>query len=81
LANLLPELRYPSHTLFNFAIKPDIDKIFHGSCRKPHFNSPDGLVQVDNVIKDNNSAESRPSMLIMSGDQIYAGNFYSAETN
>jgi hypothetical protein len=72
LANLLPELRYPSHTLFNFAIKPDIDKIFHGSCRKPHFNSPDGLVQVDNVIKDNNSAESRPSMLIMSGDQIYA---------
>ena len=58
--------------MFNFIIKPEIEQIFHGSCRKPHFNSPDGLVQVDNVIKDNNSAELRPSMLIMSGDQIYA---------
>ena len=72
LANLLPELRYPSHNFFNFIIKPDIEQVFHGSCRKPHFESPDGLVQVDNVIKDNNSAKSRPSMLIMSGDQIYA---------
>ncbi|MFT7009275.1 MAG: hypothetical protein ACJAXJ_003823 [Colwellia sp.] len=73
LANLLPELRYPSHNFFNFAIKPDIQQIFHGSCRKPHFESPDGLVQVDNVLnKNSNNAASRPSMLIMSGDQIYA---------
>ena len=73
LANLLPELRYPSHEFFNFTIKPDIQQMFHGSCRKPHFNSPDGLVQIDNMInKNSNNAASRPSMLMMSGDQIYA---------
>ncbi len=73
IAKLLPELRYPTHNLFNFSIKPNIEQVFHGSCRKPHFESPDGLVQVDNVIKENSqSAKKRPSMLIMSGDQIYA---------
>ena len=73
LANLLPELRYPSHAFFNFTLKSDIQQIFHGSCRKPHFDSPDGLVQVDNVISESsNNAALRPSMLIMSGDQIYA---------
>ena len=73
IAKLLPELRYPSHNLFNFTIKPNIKQVFHGSCRKPHFESPDGLVQVDNVLKENSqSSEARPSMLIMSGDQIYA---------
>lgn len=73
LANLSPELRYPSHQFFNFTIKPDIQQIFHGSCRKPHFEGDDGLVQVDTLIGENSdSAASRPSMLIMSGDQIYA---------
>lgn len=73
LASLLPELRYPSHKFFNFTIKPEVEKIFHGSCRKPHFDSPDGLVQVDKVLSESsNNAASRPSMLIMSGDQIYA---------
>jgi hypothetical protein len=38
-----------------------------------HFESPDGLVQVDNMLSENsNNGASRPSMLIMSGDQIYA---------
>ncbi len=73
LVECLPEILYSGQKYPNFAIKSDIKQMLHGSCRKPHFDSGDGLVQVDHIISDSISdATVRPAMLIMSGDQIYA---------
>ncbi len=73
LVELMPELLYPQQKYPNFVIKSDVKQMLHGSCRKPHFDSGDGLVQVDHVIADSVSdAELRPAMLMMSGDQVYA---------
>lgn len=73
LVELMPELLYPNQQYPNFIIKSDVKQMLHGSCRKPHFDSGDGLVQVDHVIADSVlDAEARPAMLMMSGDQIYA---------
>ena len=73
LVECLPEILYSGQKYPNFAIKSDIKQMLHGSCRKPHFDSGDGLVQVDHIIADSISdATLRPAMLIMSGDQIYA---------
>lgn len=73
LTELMPELLYAGQQYPNFVIKSDVKQMLHGSCRKPHFDSGDGLVQVDRVIGDSiNDAELRPALLMMSGDQIYA---------
>ena len=73
LVECMPEILYSGQKYPNFAIKSDIKQMLHGSCRKPHFDSGDGLVQVDHVIADSVlDAEARPAMLMMSGDQIYA---------
>jgi hypothetical protein len=72
LAELLPSLIYQKQSLPSFVIKKNIEKMLHGSCRKPHFESDDGLCQVDRLLqKGDFSAEQRPSMLMMSGDQVY----------
>jgi hypothetical protein len=72
LVELIPSLIYQEQSLPSFAIKKNIEKMLHGSCRKPHFESDDGLCQVDRLLqKDNFSAAQRPSMLMMSGDQVY----------
>ena len=73
LVDCMPEILYPEQKYPNFAIKTDIKQMLHGSCRKPHFDSGDGLVQVDHVIAESvNNVSARPAMLMMSGDQIYA---------
>ncbi len=73
LAELMPDILYSGQKYPNFVINADVKQLLHGSCRKPHFDSRDGLVQVDQVIADSiNDAKTRPAMLMMSGDQIYA---------
>lgn len=46
--------------------------VLHGSCRKPHHKSSDGLLAVDthinNAIQGNTNA---PNLLVLSGDQVY----------
>lgn len=72
LAKLLPEILYEGREFPNFVIKTDIKQMLHGSCRKPHYNSDDGLVQVDKLLASSEQdAEQRPAMLMMSGDQVY----------
>ncbi len=73
LVDLVPSLVYPGQKLPSLVIKPDISQLLHGSCRKPHFDSDDGLCQVDHLLAEGGLvAEHRPSLLMMSGDQIYA---------
>ncbi|MCE0559312.1 alkaline phosphatase D family protein [Motilimonas sp. E26] len=76
-----PQLCYPQQSSPGFIIKPQVEHLLHGSCRKPHHPSDDGLVVVDQQLSKSMQAWSQddmtvpeqwPSLLIMSGDQIYA---------
>lgn len=73
LTECLPEILYSAQKYPNFVIKSDVKQMLHGSCRKPHFDSGDGLIQVDHVIAGAiDNAAARPALLMMSGDQVYA---------
>ncbi|NVK73058.1 MAG: alkaline phosphatase family protein [Oceanospirillaceae bacterium] len=65
------DLVYPDHSLPFFILEPTLKNILHGSCRKPHHPSKDGLLRVDELLQKT-PLDKWPSVLIMSGDQIYA---------
>ena len=71
-------ITYPGEPLPGFFLPEKHRQIMQGSCRKPHAgngSSPqyDHLQTVDQLIAKNvNSLETRPSMLCLTGDQIYA---------
>lgn len=72
LTSLLPEILYPEQNKPNFVICSKVDRLLHGSCRKPHYDSQDGLLRVDQAIADSlMTPEERPALLMMSGDQVY----------
>ncbi|GGB06146.1 hypothetical protein GCM10007414_19320 [Agarivorans gilvus] len=66
-----PDLTYPSRDLPGFIITSKVKRMLHGSCRKPHHPSDDGLAAADAWLA-NVELEQWPSLLMMSGDQIYA---------
>lgn len=55
-----------------FTLKSKLDRILHGSCRRPHHPSRDGLVRVDEELQKAEQLEDVPSLLLMTGDQVYA---------
>ncbi len=77
-----PDLCYPDKVSPGFVLRSRIQNMLHGSCRKPHHRlkepvaseqSPDGLNRADDFLQAHvHSAEQWPSVLILSGDQIYA---------
>lgn len=74
---LAPLLAHAQQPLPRFQIKPKVDSILHGSCRKPHHPGTDGLAQADELLANLQSGQPSnntqwPSLLLMSGDQIYA---------
>jgi len=76
LAELLPHLLYDGESRPGFVLKTKIDQILHGSCRKPHYDSDDALLRVDEVLSESqHNVPKRPALLMMSGDQIYADDF------
>lgn len=64
------DLVYPGRDLPGFILKPKVHSVLHGSCRKPHFGSGDGLVRADQQLSETSPAEW-PSLLMLSGDQVY----------
>lgn len=81
ITELMPHLLYPNQTRLHFYLPGRVNSLLHGSCRKPHFDSPDGtdgLVEADNYLQSLQQGNQEdlvarwPSMLMMSGDQIYA---------
>lgn len=73
LAELQPDLLYDGETEPTLVLKTQLDQILHGSCRKPHYASDDGLLQADQLISESlQDDRKRPSLLLMSGDQVYA---------
>ncbi len=72
LTEAIPDLLYGDEKLPSFAIKPKINQLYHGSCRKPHFHGEDGLIQLDSQLASAQfDAGERPSLLMLSGDQVY----------
>ena len=55
-----------------FVLRARFDHLLHGSCRKPHHDSADGLVAVDRLLQGSGSAKERPAALLLTGDQVYA---------
>ena len=65
------ELGYGESEPPNFIVKPNITDILHGSCRQPHHDSDDALVAADTRLQGFNTLNERPSLLMLSGDQVY----------
>ncbi|WP_088331297.1 alkaline phosphatase D family protein [Lacimicrobium sp. SS2-24] len=73
VSKMLSDLCYPGHNLPGFVLSSRIDNLLHGSCRKPHHSSEDGMLQVDHLIASSEQdLTQRPALLMLSGDQIYA---------
>lgn len=75
LSELLPHVTYPGEPRMRFVIKSRVDQLLHGSCRKPHYESGDGLLLVDDVLAQARGPQAdpaaQPAMLLMTGDQVY----------
>jgi hypothetical protein len=83
-----PDLAYPGQRAPGFRLPRRISALLHGSCRKPHHDEGDGLAQADRLLRERLAAErgnaepadrsaddappSWPSLLVLTGDQIYA---------
>lgn len=66
-------LAYPGEPLPTLVLRARHDALLHGSCRKPHHPSADGLARGDRWLSERHQdAAARPAALILSGDQIYA---------
>lgn len=67
-----PKLGLNGAALPRLSLRSRVDNMLHGSCRKPHHNSEDGLVAANTWLSDRgDKAETWPAMLMMSGDQVY----------
>lgn len=66
-----PDLVYAERDYPCFVIQPKLQRLLHGSCRKPHYPSDDGLLAADLYLQQHQS-EQWPALLLLSGDQIYA---------
>jgi hypothetical protein len=68
-----PHLCLPGRQRPDFILRERLDKLAHGSCRKPHAPATDGLVRVDSELQQaGNDDSQRPALMLMTGDQIYA---------
>lgn len=73
LQQMMPDICYPQQNRCSFIIKKTLNNLLHGSCRNPQHSSDDALLAGDTKLANTLSdIKQRPSMLIMSGDQIYA---------
>lgn len=75
-----PDLCYEGQSLPGFLLSSKVSSLLHGSCRKPHHESGDGLVAADQFLAKHIASngetkidqEKWPAALVMSGDQIYS---------
>ena len=73
IADWAPHLCRAGKYCPDFVVKSRVDRILHGSCRRPHHQARDGLLRVDAEIDAAGDAPGdRPALLLMTGDQIYA---------
>lgn len=67
-----PHLCMPGEVCPNFVAKSRLDRLYHGSCRRPHHATDDGLLRLDSELqKAGRNPQSRAALMMMSGDQVY----------
>ena len=71
LLSKIDGLTYSNQAHPQFVIKPEIDKLLHGSCRNAHHHSGDALVACDTLLEQDHGETARPALLMLSGDQVY----------
>ncbi len=69
LSDIQPEIAESNGIEFQCSTRADY--VLHGSCRHPHSNCEDALVAAADQVSQQ-TVLSRPTLLMMSGDQIYA---------
>ncbi|MES1927623.1 hypothetical protein SADO_00165 [Salinisphaera dokdonensis CL-ES53] len=73
LAVIEPGLCYPGESRPRFVIKTELDSLLHGSCRRPHHPSGDGMARADRWLAERrDNSEAWPVAVLLTGDQIYA---------
>lgn len=73
LTESCPGIVYADQQRPVFVVKTQLEHVLHGSCRKPHYPSKDGLLRIDQELATTLvMQEKRPALLLMTGDQIYA---------
>ncbi|ERS11699.1 hypothetical protein Q668_02515 [Alcanivorax sp. PN-3] len=73
VADWAPHLLHAGQRRPSLVWRPRLTNLLHGSCRKPHQPGPDGLARADQVVADSlGDPETRPNLLLLTGDQIYA---------
>src|SRR5690606_31549182 len=66
-------LCYDGEPLPTLVLRSRYNNLLHGSCRKPHHASADGLVRADRWLSERHAdSAARPAALLMTGEQIYA---------
>lgn len=71
MATWAPHLLHEGKSHAEFVLRAKLDQLLHGSCRKPHHPSDDGLLCADRLIAQNLPAVERPALLLLNGDQVY----------
>lgn len=67
-----PELCMPGEPFPKFVLRSRLDRILHGSCRKPHHPVDDGLLAAERWLRERSDTPERwPAALMMTGDQVY----------
>ncbi|WP_228276820.1 alkaline phosphatase family protein [Marinobacter sp. JSM 1782161] len=73
IADWAPHLLYPGQSRPAFVLRRQLEQLLHGSCRRPHHTSGDGMARADSWLAERaTDAAARPSLLLLTGDQIYA---------
>ncbi|SEM16186.1 alkaline phosphatase D family protein [Halomonas daqiaonensis] len=73
IADWAPHVLHEGATYPAFVLADSHRRLLHGSCRRPHYDGPDGLVRADAWLAERRETpEAWPAWLLMTGDQIYA---------
>lgn len=73
IADWAPHLLHEGEAHPRFVLAERHHRLLHGSCRKPHYDSDDGLVRADAWLAERHDQPAEwPAWLLMTGDQIYA---------
>lgn len=68
-----PHLCRPGAAQPDYVVKRRLDRVYHGSCRRPHHPADDGLARLDaEVLAAGDDVRLRPALLMLTGDQVYA---------
>ena len=72
LKDRLKDWCYHDQARARIPYKKQINNLLHGSCRKPHHPSHDGLLLVDQQLANSqDDIHQAPALLLMTGDQVY----------